>query len=72
MTDGERRDDFVISGVPVTCQFSVMHVERLKYIIWAADTARAVTFYTTVFGGKVIRENPAVTDIEISGGIIGV
>jgi len=49
-----------------------MNVERLKYIIWAADTARAVNFYTTVFGGKIIRENPAVTDIEICGGIIGI
>ena len=49
-----------------------MHVERLKYIIWAADTARAVSFYTTVFGGKIIRENPAVTDIEVVGGIIGI
>jgi predicted enzyme related to lactoylglutathione lyase len=70
--DGGRKDDFVISGVPVTCQLSAMHVERLKYIIWAADTARAVSFYTTVFGGKVIRENPAVTDIEVAGGIIGI
>ena len=49
-----------------------MHVERLKYIIWAADTARAVSFYTMIFGGKVVRENPAVTDIEVAGCIIGI
>lgn len=49
-----------------------MHVERLKYFIWAADTARAVAFYTTVFCGKVIRENPAVTDIEVAGSVIGI
>ena len=49
-----------------------MHVERLKYIIWSADRARAVTFYTKVFGGKIIRENPAVIDLEIAGGIIGI
>jgi lactoylglutathione lyase len=49
-----------------------MNIERLKYIIWAADTARAVKFYTSVFGGKVIRENPAVTDIEVCNGIIGI
>jgi len=39
VTDGESKHDFVICGEPVTCQFSAMHVERLKYIIWAADTA---------------------------------
>lgn len=54
------------------CHFSAMKVERLKYIIWSADTARAVAFYTSVFGGKIIRENPAVTDIEVAGSIIGI
>jgi len=49
-----------------------MIVERLKYIIWAEDTPRAVTFYTSVFGGKVVRQNPAVTDIELCNGIIGI
>jgi predicted enzyme related to lactoylglutathione lyase len=49
-----------------------MNVERLKYIIWAADTPRAVKFYTSVFCGKVVRENSAVTDIEVAGGIIGI
>lgn len=49
-----------------------MQVERLKYIIWAADTARAVAFYTHVFGAAVIRQNPAITEIEIAGGVIGI
>ena len=31
-----------------------MNVERLKYVIWAADMKRAVNFYTTVFGGTEI------------------
>jgi len=66
------KNHFLISALQNFCQFSLMHVERLKYIIWAADTARAVKFYTSVFGGKVIRENPAVTDIEVAGGIIGI
>jgi len=66
------KNHFLISGLQNFCQFSSMHVERLKYIIWAADTARALKFYTSVFGGKVIRESPAVTDIEVAGGIIGI
>ena len=49
-----------------------MHVERLKYIIWAADRERAVTFYTTLFNGKVIRENPAVIELEVCNGLIGI
>ena len=30
-----------------------MHVERVKYVIWAADLARATNFYQTVFGASV-------------------
>jgi len=57
---------------PIAYDSDAMITERLKYIIWAADTARAMNFYTSVFGGKVIRENPAVTEIEVAGGIIGI
>ena len=32
---------------------SAMHVEKLKYIIWAADLNRAVGFYRTVFDAEV-------------------
>ena len=39
-----------------------MNVERVKYLIWAADVDRAVLFYETLFGAKVTRQNPAVTD----------
>lgn len=49
-----------------------MKVEQLKYIIWAADTARAVKFYSTVFNGKIIRENSAVTELEVCNSIVGI
>jgi predicted enzyme related to lactoylglutathione lyase len=49
-----------------------MHVERLKYIIWAADMARAVHFYEKVFGGTVIRQNEVISEIRICDGIIGI
>ena len=49
-----------------------MQVERLKYIIWAADTDRAIAFYTQVFGATILRQNPAITEIEIANGVIGI
>jgi lactoylglutathione lyase len=49
-----------------------MHVERVKYVIWAADTARAVRFYLQLFGGAIVRENPALTELEICGAVIGI
>ena len=48
-----------------------MNVERVKYLIWAADVDRAVLFYETLFGAKVTRKNPAVTDLDICGATVG-
>lgn len=49
-----------------------MIVERLKYVIWAADMNRAVTFYTLVFGGKVLKQNDVISEVQIADGIIGI
>ena len=49
-----------------------MIVERLKYIIWAADMNRAVKFYTGVFGGKVLKHNDIIAEVAICDGIIGI
>jgi predicted enzyme related to lactoylglutathione lyase len=49
-----------------------MHVERLKYTIWAADKERAVRFYRDLFGGTLGRLNQAITEIEIAGGVISI
>lgn len=49
-----------------------MQVERVKYLIWAADTDRAVTFYTTLLGATVGRSNSAVTELELLGSTIGI
>jgi lactoylglutathione lyase len=49
-----------------------MKVERLKYIIWAADMNRAVKFYTDVFGGGVIKQNEVISEVSICDGIIGI
>ena len=49
-----------------------MHVEKLKYIIWAADLPRAIRFYTTVFDAIVIRESEVMADLSVAGSIIGI
>jgi len=49
-----------------------MTVERVKYIIWAADLARATAFYQKVFGAEVIRANSHISELEIAGAIIDI
>lgn len=49
-----------------------MNVERLKYIIWAADMNRAVNFYTNVFGGELLKQNEIISEIVIAGAVIGI
>ena len=49
-----------------------MDVERLKYVIWAADMDRAVRFWCDTFSGTLLRRSPAIAEVEIAGGVIGI
>ncbi|MEZ5387037.1 MAG: VOC family protein [Prosthecobacter sp.] len=49
-----------------------MKVERLKYVIWAADMDRALRFYELVFGGRVLKRSEVISEVEICGGVIGI
>ena len=49
-----------------------MHIERVKYIIWAVDMNRAVRFYSTVFAGTVLKQNDVLSEVSICGAIIGI
>jgi lactoylglutathione lyase len=49
-----------------------MRVERVKYVIWAADLARATHFYETVFGGVISRSSTAMNELEIGAAIIAI
>ena len=40
-----------------------MQVERVKYIIWAADVDRALHFYTNVLGAEVTRKSAESTKV---------
>ena len=50
----------------------VLIEERVKYIIWAADTDRAIAFYKSVLGAKVLKQNDAISELEICGSILGI
>lgn len=49
-----------------------MRVERVKYIIWAADMKRAVDFYVKVFGARVLKQNEVISELGVCEGIIGI
>lgn len=49
-----------------------MKVERVKYVIWAADMDRAVTFYRDLFGGEVLKQNEVISEVSILGSVIGI
>ena len=49
-----------------------MKVERVKYIIWAADMARAIAFYRDVLGAHVVKESDVMGELEICGTTIGI
>lgn len=49
-----------------------MIVERMKYVIWAADMKRAVNFYAKVFGGSVLKQNEVISEVSIANGLIGI
>jgi predicted enzyme related to lactoylglutathione lyase len=49
-----------------------MIVERLKYVIWAADMGRAVDFYEKVLGGIVLKRSEVISEVGICGGILGI
>ena len=49
-----------------------MLVERVKYVLWAADMDRCVRFYTTVFGGQVLKQNEVLSEVRILDAILGI
>jgi len=49
-----------------------MHVERVKYVIWAADMERAVAFWRDTFGGRLLKHNSVIAEVEIAGTVIGI
>jgi predicted enzyme related to lactoylglutathione lyase len=49
-----------------------MHVEKLKYIIWAQDLDRAVRFYREVFAAEVVRQSEVMAELLIAGSTLGI
>jgi len=49
-----------------------VNVERVKYVIWAADLERAVRFWRDTFDGRLLKQNPVIAEVEIAGAVIGI
>ncbi len=49
-----------------------MHVDKLKYLIWAQDMARAVGFYQRVFDAAVVRQSEVMAELVIAGSTLGI
>ncbi|MGI9177685.1 MAG: VOC family protein [Pirellulales bacterium] len=49
-----------------------MNIERVKYVIWAADMDRAIGFYRDLCGGTVLKHNSVIAEVEIKGSVIGI
>ena len=49
-----------------------MIVERVKYVIWAADMDRAVRFYRGLFQGRLLKQNAVIAEVEILGSTLGI
>ena len=56
-------------------RFSRLHgmdVERVKYVIWAADMDRAVKFYQEALGGELLKQSDILSEVVVAGAIIGI
>jgi len=51
---------------------AAMKVEKVKYVLWAADWERCLEFYRTMFGGEISFKMEVWSEIVIAGATIGV
>ncbi len=52
--------------------FPSMQVERVKYIIWAADMNRAIDFYRRTLDAEIVKQNDVISEIAVAGATIGI
>ena len=49
-----------------------MTVQKVKYVIWAADYERCLKFYAQLFGGEISFSSEVWSEIVVAGATIGV
>ena len=49
-----------------------MKVEKVKYMLWAADWQRCLDFYRKLFGGVSGYESEVWSELNIAGATIGI
>ena len=53
-------------------QASTMRVEKVKYVLWAADWQRCLHFYRELFGGVISFESETWSEIVVAGATLGI
>jgi predicted enzyme related to lactoylglutathione lyase len=66
------RPSFRMVVLQTRIPFSPMHVEKVKYVLWAADWQRCLKFYRELFGGVVSFESEVWSEIVIAGATLGI
>jgi len=64
-----------MSGVderPALPNARVVKVEKVKYVLWAADWQRCLNFYRELFGGVVSFESEVWSEIVVAGATLGI
>jgi lactoylglutathione lyase len=61
-----------LRGAVILVSIEKMKVERVKYILWAADLRRAVQFYRDVLGGEVVKDSEVISEVVVCGATIGI
>lgn len=49
-----------------------MKVLKVKYVVWASNASRALSFYRDAFDGKITLQTPHWNEVEVAGATIGV
>lgn len=57
---------------PSKAKVLAMQVQKVKYVLWAADWQRCLGFYRKLFGGVVGFESEVWSEIVIAGSTIGI
>ena len=61
-----------MDGRPAFPHDRPVKVEKVKYVLWAADWQRCLKFYRELFGGVVSFESEVWSEIVVAGATLGI
>ena len=61
-----------MDGRPAFTHDRAVKVEKVKYVLWAADWQRCLNFYRELFGGVISFESEVWSEIVVAGATLGI